>query len=80
MSFLCYKVAMLCEVGEKYLAQHMGCEGRWISSTDTKSCMTDKLEILQYCKKVFICLSFYLKYTHIRVMVILANNIQILLS
>ncbi|OXU27409.1 hypothetical protein TSAR_004799 [Trichomalopsis sarcophagae] len=31
----------------------MGEQGRWISSTDTKSCMTDKLEILQYCKKAY---------------------------
>ncbi|KAJ8680441.1 hypothetical protein QAD02_016228 [Eretmocerus hayati] len=31
----------------------MGEQGRWISSTDTKSCMTDKLDILQYCKKAY---------------------------
>ncbi|XP_011502906.1 PREDICTED: beta-amyloid-like protein [Ceratosolen solmsi marchali] len=47
------QVATLCEVGEIYLAQHMGCEGRWISSTNTKSCMTNKLEILEYCKKAY---------------------------
>jgi len=46
------KVATLCEPGEVYLAQHMGEQGRWVSSTDKKSCMTDKLEILEYCKKV----------------------------
>lgn len=50
MSFA--KVATLCEAGEVYLAQHMGEQGRWVSSTDKKSCMTDKLEILEYCKKV----------------------------
>ena len=46
------KVATLCEAGEVYLAQHMGEQGRWVSSADKKSCMTDKLEILEYCKKV----------------------------
>lgn len=45
-------MATLCEAGEVYLAQHMGDQGRWVSSTDKKSCMTDKLEILDYCKKV----------------------------
>lgn len=35
-----------------YLAQHMGEQGRWVSSVDKNSCMTDKLEILEYCKKV----------------------------
>ncbi|XP_014234357.1 amyloid-beta-like protein [Trichogramma pretiosum] len=47
------QVATLCEAGEAYLAQHMGEQGRWISSMDTKSCMTDKLDILQYCKKAY---------------------------
>ncbi|XP_014206196.1 amyloid-beta-like protein [Copidosoma floridanum] len=47
------QVATLCEPGDAYLAQHMGEQGRWISSGDTKSCMTDKLEILQYCKKAY---------------------------
>lgn len=46
------KVATLCEADGVYLAQHMGEQGRWVSSTDKKSCMTDKLEILEYCKKV----------------------------
>ncbi|KOX80862.1 Beta-amyloid-like protein [Melipona quadrifasciata] len=45
-------VATLCEAGEVYLAQHMGEQGRWVSSADKKSCMTDKLEILEYCKKL----------------------------
>ncbi|KAF7992272.1 hypothetical protein HCN44_001597 [Aphidius gifuensis] len=47
------QVATLCEAGEVYLAQHMGEQGRWISSTEKKSCMTDKLEILEYCKKAY---------------------------
>ncbi|KAL6267860.1 hypothetical protein P5V15_000932 [Pogonomyrmex californicus] len=47
------QVATLCEPGEVYLAQHMGEQGRWVSSTDKKSCMTDKLEILEYCKKAY---------------------------
>ncbi|XP_008543262.1 amyloid-beta-like protein isoform X2 [Microplitis demolitor] len=47
------QVATLCEASETYLAQHMGEQGRWVSSTDTKSCMTDKLEILEYCKKAY---------------------------
>lgn len=52
MRTLCIQVATLCEAGEVYLAQHMGEQGRWVSSADKKSCMTDKLEILDYCKKV----------------------------
>lgn len=52
MRTLCIQVATLCEAGEVYLAQHMGEQGRWVSSADKKSCMTDKLEILEYCKKV----------------------------
>ncbi|XP_033351841.1 amyloid-beta-like protein isoform X4 [Bombus vosnesenskii] len=47
------QVATLCEAGEVYLAQHMGEQGRWVSSADKKSCMTDKLEILAYCKKAY---------------------------
>ncbi|XP_043288439.1 amyloid-beta-like protein isoform X2 [Venturia canescens] len=47
------QVATLCEAGEVYLAQHMGEQGRWVSSTEKKSCMTDKLEILEYCKKAY---------------------------
>ncbi|XP_011349454.1 amyloid-beta-like protein isoform X2 [Ooceraea biroi] len=47
------QVATLCESSEVYLAQHMGEQGRWVSSTDKKSCMTDKLEILEYCKKAY---------------------------
>ncbi|XP_060820038.1 amyloid-beta-like protein isoform X4 [Bombus pascuorum] len=47
------QVATLCEAGEVYLAQHMGEQGRWVSSADKKSCMTDKLEILEYCKKAY---------------------------
>ncbi|XP_066588778.1 amyloid-beta-like protein isoform X2 [Prorops nasuta] len=47
------QVATLCEPGEAYLAQHMSDQGRWVSSTDKKSCMTDKLEILEYCKKAY---------------------------
>lgn len=52
MRTLCIQVATLCEAGEVYLAQHMGEQGRWVSSDDKKSCMTDKLEILDYCKEV----------------------------
>ncbi|KAK0097869.1 hypothetical protein PV326_013165 [Microctonus aethiopoides] len=47
------QVATLCETGETYLAQHMGEQGRWVSSTEKKSCMMDKLEILEYCKKAY---------------------------
>ncbi|XP_063977486.1 amyloid-beta-like protein isoform X2 [Diachasmimorpha longicaudata] len=47
------QVATLCEASDVYLAQHMGEQGRWVSSTDQKSCMSDKLEILEYCKKAY---------------------------
>ncbi|XP_011309203.1 beta-amyloid-like protein isoform X2 [Fopius arisanus] len=47
------QVATLCEASEVYMAQHMGEQGRWVSSTDQKSCMSDKLQILEYCKKAY---------------------------
>ena len=34
------------------MAQHMGEQGRWVSSNDQTSCMQDNVEILKYCKKV----------------------------
>ncbi|XP_012267087.2 amyloid-beta-like protein isoform X2 [Athalia rosae] len=47
------QVATLCEAGETYLTQHIGDQGRWVSSTDKKGCLTDKLEILEHCKQAY---------------------------
>ncbi|XP_071441365.1 amyloid-beta-like protein isoform X2 [Hetaerina americana] len=51
------QVAMLCDVGGKatYHNQYMTEGGRWVADTDTKGngCMKDKMEILEYCKKVY---------------------------
>ncbi|XP_046384471.1 amyloid-beta-like protein [Ischnura elegans] len=51
------QVAMLCDVGGKatYHNQYMTVGGRWVADTDTKGngCMKDKMEILEYCKKVY---------------------------
>ncbi|KAG8230390.1 hypothetical protein J437_LFUL009863 [Ladona fulva] len=50
------QVAMLCDVGGKaaYHNQYMTEGGRWVADTDTKGngCMKDKMEILEYCKKM----------------------------
>lgn len=47
------QVATLCESDEVYMAQHMGEQGRWISSNDQTSCLKSNLEILKYCKKAY---------------------------
>ncbi|XP_051174949.1 amyloid-beta-like protein isoform X2 [Leptopilina boulardi] len=47
------QVATLCESDDVYMAQHMGEQGRWISSNDQTSCLKSNLEILKYCKKAY---------------------------
>ncbi|XP_046981363.1 amyloid-beta-like protein [Schistocerca americana] len=52
------QVAVLCEKGAgaaQYHSQYMGETGRWMPDTASKpaSCRKDKLEILEYCKKVY---------------------------
>lgn len=48
------QVAVLCETGNTYHPQYMSAAGRWTPDLTTKphNCLKDKMEILDYCKKV----------------------------
>ena len=52
-------VAMICpektgeKLGKLYHNQYMSAEGKWTTDFDHKAtCRQDKVEILEYCKKV----------------------------
>ncbi|XP_048483397.1 amyloid-beta-like protein isoform X2 [Plutella xylostella] len=49
------QVAVLCEAGATYHPQYMSTAGRWTPDLTTKphNCLKDKMEILDYCKKVY---------------------------
>ena len=54
-------VAMICpektgdKLGKLYHNQYMNAEGKWTTDFDHKAtCRQDKVEILEYCKKVCI--------------------------
>ncbi|XP_032518272.2 amyloid-beta-like protein isoform X2 [Danaus plexippus] len=49
------QVAVLCEAGSTYHPQYMSAAGRWTPDLTTKphNCLKDKMEILDYCKKVY---------------------------
>ncbi|CAH0727152.1 unnamed protein product, partial [Brenthis ino] len=49
------QVAVLCEAGATYHPQYMSAAGRWTPDLTTKphNCLKDKMEILDYCKKVY---------------------------
>ncbi|XP_038212526.1 amyloid-beta-like protein isoform X5 [Zerene cesonia] len=49
------QVAVLCEAGSSYHPQYMSAAGRWTPDLTTKphNCLKDKMEILDYCKKVY---------------------------
>ncbi|XP_026313707.1 amyloid-beta-like protein isoform X2 [Hyposmocoma kahamanoa] len=49
------QVAVLCESGATYHPQYMSAAGRWTPDLTTKphNCLKDKMEILDYCKKVY---------------------------
>ncbi|KAJ2951573.1 hypothetical protein O0L34_g13725 [Tuta absoluta] len=49
------QVAVLCESGATYHPQYMSAAGRWTPDLTTKprTCLKDKMEILDYCKKVY---------------------------
>ncbi|XP_053608889.1 amyloid-beta-like protein isoform X1 [Plodia interpunctella] len=49
------QVAVLCEAGSTYHPQYMSSAGRWTPDLTTKphNCLKDKMEILDYCKKVY---------------------------
>ena len=53
-------VAMICpektgeKMGKLYHNQYMSAEGKWTTDFDHKAtCRQDKVEILEYCKKVW---------------------------
>lgn len=51
------QVALLCDTGihgqEPYHPQYMTEQGRWQTDLENKaSCLKDKIDILNYCKKV----------------------------
>ncbi|XP_045536834.1 amyloid-beta-like protein isoform X2 [Papilio machaon] len=49
------QVAVLCDAGSSYHPQYMSAAGRWTPDLTTKphNCLKDKMEILDYCKKVY---------------------------
>lgn len=49
------QVAVLCEAAGTYHPQYMSAAGRWTPDLTTKphNCLKDKMEILDYCKKVY---------------------------
>ncbi|XP_050677428.1 amyloid-beta-like protein isoform X3 [Leptidea sinapis] len=49
------QVAVLCESGASYHPQFMSAAGRWTPDLTSKphNCLKDKMEILDYCKKVY---------------------------
>ncbi|XP_063364830.1 amyloid-beta-like protein isoform X1 [Cydia amplana] len=49
------QVAVLCEASSTYHPQYMSAAGRWTPDLTTKphNCLKDKMEILDYCKKVY---------------------------
>lgn len=50
------QIAVLCEAGQVYQPQYLSEEGRWQTDLSKKSpiatCLRDKLDLLNYCKKV----------------------------
>lgn len=46
-------ISMLCDKHGKFHNQYLNEQKQWISDTDpTATCIKDKLEILEYCRKV----------------------------
>lgn len=50
------QISVLCEAGQQYLPQYLSEDGRWTSELTVKvpgvSCLRDKMDLLDYCKKV----------------------------
>lgn len=50
------QISILCEAGQQYLPQYLSEDGRWTSELGVKvpgvSCIRDKMDLLDYCKKV----------------------------
>ncbi|XP_070490977.1 amyloid-beta-like protein isoform X3 [Chironomus tepperi] len=51
------QISVLCEAGQQYLPQYLSEDGRWTSELSVKvpgvSCLRDKMDLLDYCKKVY---------------------------
>lgn len=50
------QIAVLCEAGQIYQPQYLSEEGRWVTDLSKKTtgatCLRDKMDLLDYCKKV----------------------------
>lgn len=50
------QIAVLCEAGQQYHPQHLSEEGRWTTDLNIKTpgttCLRDKMDLLEHCKKV----------------------------
>ena len=77
-------VAMICpeKTGDKlaklYHNQYMNAEGKWTTDFDHKAtCRQDKVEILEYCKKVCIlATSFFFRSVHMTVTLTLETKLK----
>ncbi|CAO1422906.1 unnamed protein product [Diamesa hyperborea] len=51
------QISVLCEAGQQFLPQYLSEDGRWSSELSVKvpgvSCLRDKMDLLDYCKKVY---------------------------
>lgn len=50
------QIAVLCEAGQVFQPQYLSEEGRWVTDLNKKTsgatCLRDKMDLLDYCKKV----------------------------
>lgn len=50
------QIATLCEAGQQYHPQHLSEDGRWTTDLSIKTpattCLRDKMDLLEHCKKV----------------------------
>lgn len=62
------QIATLCEAGQQFHPQHLSEDGRWVTDLSIKtpatSCLRDKMDLLERCKKV--CAHIQLFSTHYR--------------
>ncbi|XP_055908783.1 amyloid-beta-like protein isoform X3 [Eupeodes corollae] len=51
------QIAVLCEAGQVFQPQFLSEEGRWVTDlskkTPSSTCLRDKMDLLDYCKKVY---------------------------
>lgn len=62
------QIAVLCEAGQTYHPQHLSEEGRWTTDLNIKTpgstCLRDKMDLLEHCKKVRFFYSLYTRHRH----------------